>query len=136
MGRRVTLTEVVYVPLLLVFLLPAGYLLSSAYIASMQPSGDCSFVGLFVALGVILSVCAAGILLNLFSASLYLRTEKRIFAFFSAALDLVSASVGAIIGIDLLSDDAPLGMKIMFIAVAVACAACFITNVLRVFRKV
>ena len=136
MGRRVTLAEIVYKPLLLIFLIPAVYLFGSAYIASTQPSGDCSFVPLFVALGIILAACAAGILLNLFSVSLYLRTEKRIFAFFSAIFDLVSASVNALIGIELLADGAPLGMRIMFIVIALACAACFVINVVRLFRKV
>ena len=135
MGRRVTLAEIVYVPFLLIFLLISGYLLGSAYIASMQPSGDCSFVPLFVALGIIFAVCAAVILLNLFSVSLYLRTEKRIFAFFSAVFDFVSASVSAIIGIELLSDGAPVGMRIIFIAIAIACAACFVINVLHIFKK-
>lgn len=136
MGRKVTLAEIVYAPLLLIFLAPAVYLLGSAYVASMQPSGDCSFVPLFVALGIILSVFAAGILINLFSLSLYLRTEKRIFAFFSAVLDVVSASACAIIGIVLLSDGAPIGMRIAFVAIALACASCFVINVLRLFRKV
>ena len=136
MGRKVTLAEIVYTPLLLIFLAPAVYLLGSAYIASMQPSGDCSFVPLFVALGVILAVCAVGILFNLFSVSLYLRTKKRIFAFFSAVLDVISASACAIIGIVLLSDGAPLGMRIMFVAIALACAACLVINVVRLFRKV
>ena len=136
MGRRVTFAEIVYKPLLLIFLAPAVYLLGSAYVASMQPSGDCSFVPLFVALGIILAVCAVGILLNLFSVSLYLRTEKRIFAFFSAIFDFVSVSVNALIGIELLSDGAPLGMRIMFVAIALACAACLVINVLRFFRKV
>ena len=136
MGRRVTFAEIVYKPLLLIFLAPAVYLLGSAYVASMQPSGDCSFVPLFVALGVILAVFSAGILINLFSVSLYLRTEKRIFAFFSAVLDVISASAFAIIGIVLLSDGAPIGMRIAFVAIALACASCFVINVLRLFRKV
>ena len=136
MGRKVTFAEIVYKPLLLIFLAPAVYLLGSAYVASMQPSGDCSFVPLFVALGVIMAVCAVGILLNLFSVSLYLRTKKRIFAFFSAIFDLVSVSANALIGIVLLSDGAPLGMRIMFVAIALACAACFVINVVRLFRKV
>ena len=136
MGRRVTFAEIVYKPLLLIFLAPAVYLLGSAYIASMQPSGDCSFVPLFVALGIILSVFAAGILINLFSVSLYIRTKKRIFAFFSAIFDFVSVSVNALIGIVLLSDGAPIGMRIMFVAIALACASCFVINVLRLFRKV
>ena len=136
MGRRVTFAEIVYKPLLLIFLIPTVYLLGSAYIASTQPSGDCSFVPLFVALGIILSVFAVGILLNLFSVSLYLRTKKRIFAFFSAVLDVISASACAIIGIVLLSDGAPLGMRIMFVAIALACAVCLVINVLRLFRKV
>ena len=136
MGRKVTLAEIVYTPLLLIFLAPAVYLLGSAYIASMQPSGDCSFVPLFVALGVILAVCAVGILFNLFSVSLYLRTKKRIFAFFSAVLDVISASACAIIGIVLLSDRDPLGMRIMFVAIALACAVCLVINVVRLFRKV
>lgn len=136
MGRKVTLAEIVYTPLLLIFLAPAVYLLGSAYVASMQPSGDCSFVPLFVALGVILAVCAVGILLNLFSVSLYLRTKKRIFAFFSAIFDLVSVSANALIGIVLLSDRDPLGMRIMFVAIALACAACLVINVVRLFRKV
>jgi hypothetical protein len=135
MGRRVTFAEIVYKPLLLIFLIPAVYLFGSAYIASMQPSSDCSFVPLFVALGIILAACAGVILLNLFSVSLYIRTEKRIFAFFSAVLDFVSASVSAIIGIELLSDGAPVGMRIVFIAIALACAACFVINVVHVFRK-
>ena len=136
MGRRVTFAEIVYKPLLLIFLIPMVYLLGSAYVASTQPSGDCSFVPLFVALGVILAVCAAGILLNLFSVSLYLRTKKRIFAFFSAIFDFVSVSVNALIGIELLSDGAPIGMRIMFVAIALACAVCLVINVLRLFRKV
>ena len=41
MGRRVTLSEIVYTPLFLVFLLPTMYLFGSVYVASMQPSGDC-----------------------------------------------------------------------------------------------
>lgn len=135
MGRKVTLAEIVYMPLLLIFLVPTLYLFCSVYIASMQPSGDCSFVGLFVALGIILAVCAAGILLNLFLIGLYLRTEKRIFAFFSAIFDFVFATVGALIGIVMLSDGAPLGMRIMFIAVALSCTACFIINILRVFKR-
>lgn len=136
MGRRVTLSEIVYKPLLLVFLAPTVYLLGSAYVASIQPSGDCSFVGLFVALGIILGVFALGILLNLFSVSLYLRTERRIFAFFSALLDFISASVCALIGIELFSEGTPAGMRVVFIAVALACGACLVTNVLRLFRKV
>ena len=136
MGRRVTFAEIVYKPLLLIFLAPAVYLLGSAYVASTQPSGDCSFVPLFVALGVILAVCAAGILLNLFSVSLYLRTEKRIFAFFSAIFDLVSVSANALVGIKILSDRDPLGMRIMFVTIALACAACLVINVVRLFRKV
>ena len=136
MGRKVTFAEIVYKPLLLIFLAPAVYLLGSAYVASMQPSGDCSFVPLFVALGVILAVCAVGILLNLFSVSLYLRTKKRIFAFFSAIFDFVSVSVNALIGIKILSDGAPIGMRIAFVAIALACASCFVINVLRLFRKV
>lgn len=135
MGRRVTLAEVVYMPLLLIFLLPAGYLLGSAYIASMRPSGDCSFVPLFVALGIILGVFAVGILLNLFSVSLYLRTEKRIFAFFSATLDLISVTACALVGIVLLLDGAPLGIGIMFIALALVCAVCFVINILRLLGK-
>lgn len=136
MGRKVTFAEIVYKPLLLIFLAPAVYLLGSAYVASMQPSGDCSFVPLFVALGVILAVCAVGILLNLFSVSLYIRTKKRIFAFFSAIFDFVSVSVNALIGIKILSDGAPIGMRIAFVAIALACASCFVINVLRLFRKV
>ena len=135
MGRRVTLSEIVYKPILLIFLLPAVHLFGSAYVASTQPSGDCSFVGLFVALGIILGVFALGILLNLFSVSLYLRTERRIFAFFSAVLDFISASVCALIGIELLSDGAPVGMRVVFIAIALACGACFVINFLRLFRK-
>ena len=136
MGRRVTFAEIVYKPLLLIFLAPAVYLLGSAYVASMQPSGDCSFVPLFVALGVILAVCAVGILLNLFSVSLYIRTKKRIFAFFSAIFDLVSVSANALIGIKILSNRDPLGMRIMFLAIALACAVCLVINVVRLFRKV
>ena len=136
MGRKVTLAEIVYKPLLLIFLAPAVYLLGSAYVASMQPSGDCSFVPLFVALGIILAVCAVGILLNLFSVSLYIRTKKRIFAFFSAIFDFVSVSANALIGIVLLSDGAPIGMRIAFVAIALACASCFVINVVRLFRKV
>lgn len=136
MGRKVTFAEIVYKPLLLIFLAPAVYLLGSAYIASTQPSGDCSFVPLFVALGIILSVFAVGILLNLFSVSLYIRTKKRIFAFFSAIFDFVSVSVNALIGIKILSDGAPIGMRIAFVAIALACASCFVINVLRLFRKV
>lgn len=135
MVRKVTLSEIVYTPLFLIFLLPTVYLFGSVYVASMQPSGDCSFVGLFVALGIILGVFALGILLNLFSVSLYLRTEKRIFAFFSAVLDFISASVGTLIGIELLSDGAPIGMRIVFVAVALACGACFVINVLRLFKR-
>ena len=129
------LYKIVYIPLLLLFLLPAGYLLSSAYSASMQPGDDCSFVGLFIALGVILSACAGVILLDLFSTGLYLRTEKKIFAFISMVIDFVLSGVSAIIGIELLSDSSPVGMKIAFLAVAVACAACAVVNVGRLVRK-
>ena len=135
MGRKVTLAEIVYKPILLVLLLLVGYLLGSSYIASMTPGSDCSFVGLFVALGIIFAVIAAGILLNLFSVSLYLRTGKRIFSLFSAVGDLVSTVVFALIGTVLLSDKDPLGMKIMFVLIAVGSAACFVINVARLFKK-
>ena len=135
MGRRVTFAEIVYKPLLLIFLIPAVYLFGSAYIASMQPSSDCSFVPLFVALGIILAACAGVILLNLFSVSLYIRTEKRIFAFFSAVFDLVSVGVNALIGVELLSDGAPTGMRIAFIVIALASSVCLVINVFRLFRR-
>lgn len=134
-NRKNTLSKIVYTPLTVVLLIPAVYLLGTAYIASMQPSGDCSFVPLFVALGLILGVSAVGGIFNLEFGSLYVRTGKRIFAFFSAVLDLIASVASGLIGFKLLSDGAPVAMRVMFLAVCGACATCFIVNVIRLFKK-
>ncbi len=134
-NRKNTLSKIVYTPLTAVFLIPAMYLLGTAYIASMQPSGDCSFVPLFVALGLILGAVAVGMIFNLEFGGLYVRTGKRIFALLCAILDLAAVGISGLIGTVLLSDGAPAAMRVVFLAVAVACAACFVVNVVRLVRK-
>ena len=134
-NRKNTLSKIVYIPLTAIFLIPAMYLLGTAYIASMQPSSDCSFVPLFVALGLILGASALGMIFNLEFGSLYVRTGKRIFAFFSAVLDLIASGVSGLIGFSLLSDGAPLAMRVVFLVVCGACATCFVVNVIRLFKK-
>ena len=134
-NRKNTLAKIVYTPLIVVFLIPAVYLLGSAYIASMQPSSDCSFVPLFVALGIILGVAALMMVFNLEFGNLYVRFGKRIFAFFSAVLDLIASVVSGLIGFSLLSDGAPAAMRAIFLVICGATALCFITNVIRLFKK-
>ena len=134
-NRKNTLAKIVYIPLTAIFLIPAMYLLGTAYIASMQPSSDCSFVPLFVALGLILGASALGMIFNLEFGSLYVRTGKRIFAFFSAVLDLIASGASGLIGFSLLSDGAPAAMRAIFLVICGATALCFITNVIRLFKK-
>lgn len=134
-NRKNMLSKIVYTPLIVIFLIPAGYLLSSAYIASMQPSGDCSFVPLFVALGIILGMAALMMVFNLEFGNLYVRFRKRIFAFFSAVLDLIASGASGLIGFSLLSDGAPAAMRAIFLVICGATALCFITNVIRLFKK-
>ena len=135
LNRKNTLSKIIYTPLIFVFLIPAVYLIGAAYIASIQPSENCSFVPLFVALGLILGASALGMIFNLEFGSLYVRTGKRIFAFFSAVLDLIASGASGLIGFSLLSDGAPAAMRIIFLAISAATATCFVVNLIRIFKK-
>ncbi len=134
-NRKNTLSKIVYTPLTLILLIPAMYLLGTAYIASMQQSDDCSFVPLFVALGLSLGAAAVGVIFNLEFGNLYVRTGKRIFALLCAILDLAAVGISGLIGTVLLSDGAPAAMRAVFLVVVGACTACFIVNVVHLFKK-
>ena len=137
-GKNV-LSKILYYPLLGVFSVSAVYLLGSAYIASATPpssgQSDCSFVPLFVALGIILAVFCGAILLNLLFGDLYFRTGKRVFALLSSVFDAVLAGVAFLIGSGLVSDRASAVIGAIFLIYGSGCAVCFAADVVRVFKK-
>lgn len=135
MSKKVCLTNIVYIPALLLLLAPSIYFFGSVLVASMKPSEDCSFVPLFMAFGIIFSVFAAGVLMNLVFSGLYHRTEKRIFAFFSAILDLPASGAGLLIGTSLLTDGTPGIIRAAFLIFGVASGICFIINLSHLLRR-
>lgn len=135
MKKKFCLTYWVYIPLLVVLLIPVVYLFGTAYISSLQPGSDCSFVPLFVALGIIFSAAAGAALLNLIFKWLGRRTGKKICLIPCILIDAVFCTANALIGISLLSDGSPLLMRGIFLAVALAAAICMIVNFAELFKK-
>lgn len=135
MKKKFCLTYWVYIPLLVVFLIPAVYLSSVAYIASFNPGDDCSFIGLFAALGIVFAVASGIITLNIVSKWLFRKKEKRIFLIPCILIDAIVCTANVLIGISLLSDGSPLLMRGIFLAVALAAAICMIVNFAELFKK-
>ena len=135
MKKKFCLTYWVYTPLLVVFLIPAAYLFGTAYFSSFQPGSDCSFVPLFVALGIIFSVAAGAALLNIAFKWLQRKTKKKIFLIPCILIDAVTLAANGLIGISLLSDGSPLLMRGIFLVVALATLICMILNFAEFFKK-
>ena len=131
MKKKFCLTYWVYMPLLVVLLIPVVYLFGTAYISSLQPGSDCSFVPLLI----IFSAAAGAALLNLIFKWLGRRTGKKIFLIPCILIDAVVCAANALIGISLLSDGSPLLMRGIFLAVALAVAICMIVNFAELFKK-
>ena len=135
MKRKFCLTYWVYTPLLVIFLIPAVYLFGTAYFSSFQPGSDCSFVPLFVALGIVFSVAATVALLNIAFKWLQRKTKKKIFLIPCILIDAVTLAANGLIGISLLSDGSPVLMRGIFLVFAFAAATCAIANFAELFKR-
>lgn len=135
MKKKFCLTYWVYIPLLVVLLIPIVYLFGAAYFSRFQPGSDCSFVPLFVALGIIFSVAAGAVLLNLLFKWIGRKTGKKIFLIPCILIDAIVCVANALIGTSLLSDGSPLLMRAIFLAAALAAAICMIINFAELFKK-
>ena len=135
MKKKICLTYWVYIPLFVVLMIPIAYLFGTAYFSRFQPGSDCSFVPLFVALGIIFSVAAGVVLLNLIFKRLERKTGKKILLIPCILIDAIVCTANALIGVSLLSDGSPLLMREIFLAVALAAAACMVVNFIELFKR-
>ena len=133
--RPFSLTYLVYTPILILTLVPALYLLLTAYAASLRPTGDCSFVGLFVVIGILLLVCAVAVLMNLIFKRIYRKTSKKAFLVPCILFGPIACAMTALVGLIFLSDGSPKIIGMSFVFLAVGAAMCLIFDIIEIFKK-
>ena len=135
MKKKFCLTYWIYTPLFILLMIPTVYLFGVVYFSRFQPGSDCSFVPLFVALGIIFSIAAGAVLLNIIFKWLFRKTEKKICLIPCILIDAIVCTANALTGVDLLSSGSPMPMRGVFIALALAAAVCMIVNLAELFKK-
>ena len=134
MKRNFCLTYWIYTPLLAILMIPTVYLSFVAYSASFTPGDDCSFIGLFVGLGIIFAVACGIVTLIIVSKWLFRKTEKKVFLIPCIFLGAASAFINYAIGKLLFGGSSEI-VEIGFMVMVACSVVCIITDIFALLRK-